>query len=383
MDTVQASFTAALGEHLENLTLTGGANIDGSGNALDNVITGNSGNNVLNGGAGSDTLLGGAGNDVYEVDAFDTVVEAAGAGTDTVRAGFNYTLGANLENLVLAGGDLNGTGNALANSILGTAGNNVLDGGLGADILDGGAGNDTYIVDNSADVVVEAAGNGIDTVLASASYQLSANVEHLVLTGSANINGTGNALDNTITGNSGNNLLDGGQGADLLLGGAGNDTLVGGEGDDRLDGGQDADLMQGGAGNDVYLVDNAGDTAIEAAGNGIDTVYASASHVLGANVENLVLTGGAGLQGTGNASDNSITGSNGDDRIAGMAGNDILAGGAGNDLLLGGAGNDTYLFGLGDGHDRVVDAEGKARWRSAAASPPPTSTPPSPATTWC
>ena len=359
VDTVQASFTAALGEHLENLTLTGGANIDGSGNALDNVITGNSGNNVLNGGAGSDTLLGGAGNDVYEVDAFDTVVEAAGAGTDTVRAGFNYTLGANLENLVLSGGDLNGAGNALANSIVGTAGNNVLDGGLGADILDGGAGNDTYIVDNSADVVVEAAGNGVDTVLASASYQLAANVEHLVLTGSANINGAGNALDNTITGNSGSNLLDGGQGADLLLGGAGNDTLVGGEGDDRLDGGQDADLMQGGAGNDVYLVDNAGDTAIEAAGNGIDTVYASASHVLGANVENLVLTGGAGLQGTGNASDNSITGSNGDDRIAGMAGNDILAGGAGNDLLLGGAGNDTYLFGLGDGHDRVVDAEGK------------------------
>jgi len=358
VDTVQASFTTALGDNLENLTLTGTANIDGGGNAFDNLITGNGGNNRLDGGEGNDTLLGGAGDDTYEIDALDTVVEGAGAGIDTVRAGFSYTLGANVENLILAGGDLNGTGNAFANGILGTAGNNVLDGGLGADTLDGGAGNDTYIVDNSADVVVEAAGNGVDTVLASASYQLSANVEHLVLTGSASINGVGNAGDNTLTGNSGNNLLDGGQGADILVGGAGNDTLVGSEGDDRLDGGVDADLMQGGAGNDVYLVDNAGDTVVEAAGNGTDTVYASASHVLGANVENLILTGSSGLQGTGNASDNSMTGTSGDDRIAGMAGNDILSGGAGNDLLLGGAGADTYLFGLGDGHDRVVDAEG-------------------------
>ena len=375
-DTVQASFTTALGEHLENLTLTGTAAIDGSGNAFDNLITGNIANNVLDGGAGNDTLAGGAGNDTliggagadnlqggagddtYLVDALDTVVEAAGGGVDTVRADFSYVLGANVENLVLLGGDLNGTGNTLANGILGTDGANLLDGGQGADNLAGGAGNDTYIVDNSADVVVEAAGNGVDTVLASASYQLSANVEHLVLSGSASINGAGNAGDNTITGNSGNNLLDGGQGADSLFGGAGSDTLVGGEGDDRLDGGLDADLLQGGAGNDVYLVDNVGDTVVEAAGNGVDTVYASASHVLGANVENLILTGSSGLQGSGNASDNSITGSLGNDVLSGMAGNDILAGGAGNDLLLGGAGSDTYLFGLGDGHDRVIDAEG-------------------------
>jgi VCBS repeat-containing protein len=375
-DTVQASFTTALGEHLENLTLTGTAAIDGSGNAFDNLITGNIANNVLDGGAGNDTLAGGAGNDTliggagadnlqggagddtYLVDALDTVVEAAGGGVDTVRADFSYVLGANVENLVLLGGDLNGTGNTLANGILGTDGANLLDGGQGADNLAGGAGNDTYIVDNSADVVVEAAGNGVDTVLASASYQLSANVEHLVLSGSASINGAGNAGDNTITGNSGNNLLDGGQGADSLFGGAGSDTLVGGEGDDRLDGGLDADLLQGGAGNDVYLVDHIGDTVVETAGNGVDTVYASASHVLGANVENLILTGSSGLQGSGNASDNSITGSLGNDVLSGMAGNDILAGGAGNDLLLGGAGNDTYLFGAGDGNDRVVDASG-------------------------
>jgi VCBS repeat-containing protein len=377
IDTVQASFSTTLGAQLENLTLTGSANLDGSGNAFDNVITGNAGNNLLDGGDGNDTLFGGAGNDTlsggagadslqggagddtYEVDAADTVVEAAGAGTDTVRAGFSHTLGANVENLVLTGSaDLNGTGNALANAILGTSGANVLDGGLGADTLAGGAGDDTYIVDNAGDVVTEAAGNGDDTVLASASYQLSANVEHLVLTGGASINGTGNALDNTLTGNSGANLLDGGAGNDLLEGGAGNDTLVGGAGDDRLDGGLGADLMQGGAGNDVYLVDNVGDTIAEGSAGGTDTVYASASHVLGADVENLVLTGGASLQGTGNASDNVLTGNAGDNLLSGMDGNDTLAGGAGNDLLLGGAGNDTYLFGSGDGNDRIVDAAG-------------------------
>jgi VCBS repeat-containing protein len=377
VDTVQASFSTTLGAQLENLTLTGSANLDGSGNALDNVITGNAGNNLLDGGDGNDTLVGGAGNDtlvggagadslqggsgddIYEVDAADTVVEAAGAGTDTVHAGFSYSLGANVENLVLTGSaDLNGTGNLLANSILGTSGANVLDGGLGADSLAGGAGDDTYIVDNSGDVVTEVAGNGDDTVLASASYQLSANVEHLVLTGNAGINGTGNALDNTLTGNSGANLLDGGAGNDLLDGGAGNDTLIGGEGDDRLDGGTGADLMQGGAGNDVYLADNVGDTVVEAAGGGTDTVYASASHVLGANVENLVLTGDASLQGTGNAADNILTGNAGDNLLSGMDGNDTLAGGAGNDVLLGGAGNDTYLFGTGDGNDRIVDAQG-------------------------
>ena len=350
VDTVQSSISLGLGEHLENLTLTGGANISGTGNALDNVITGNSGSNVLDGQDGNDTLIGGAGNDTliggaggdslqggagddtYFVDAADTVNEAAGAGIDTVHSGASYTLGANLENLVLTGdADLDGTGNALANAIRGTAGANVLDGGAGADTLTGGAGDDTYIVDNAGDIVVEAAGEGVDTVRSSASYLLSENVENLVLTGSANINATGNAGDNNLSGNGGANLLDGGL---------------------------DADLMQGGAGNDTYLVDDVADTIVEAAGDGIDTVYASANHVLGANVEHLVLTGAANLTGSGNALDNTITGNGGDNLLSGMAGNDLLAGGAGSDVLLGGAGDDTYLFGIGDGADRIIDAEG-------------------------
>ncbi len=359
MDTVRSSISFALGANVEHLTQLGSANIDATGNAFDNLITGNSGNNLLDGGAGKDTLAGGAGNDTYRVDAADTVTEAANAGTDTVEAGFSYTLGANLENLVLLGsGDLTGSGNALVNDILGNEGANLLDGGAGADVLAGGAGDDTYIVDNMADVVREATGNGIDTVLASDSYVLSANVENLVLQGSNGLAGTGNALDNVITGNSARNTLVGELGNDILMGGAGNDVLRGGAGDDRLDGGLDADLLQGGAGNDTYVLADAGDTVDEAAGEGTDTVLSSASHALGDNVENLVLSGSANLQGSGNALDNVITGSSGDNVLSGMDGDDTLDGGAGNDVLIGGMGNDTYLFGTGDGHDRIHDATG-------------------------
>jgi VCBS repeat-containing protein len=258
-----------LGDNVENLSLTGTAHIDGTGNALDNLITGNSGNNVLRGLDGNDTLVGGAGNDLldggsgadlmqggtgddtYVVDAEDTVVEAAGGGTDTVLASGSHVLAANVENLVLLGsGDLSGTGNALNNAITGTAGANLLDGGAGADTLTGGAGDDVYIVDNVGDVVVEAAGEGVDTVYASASTTLSANVENLVLTGTGNIDATGNAGDNSLTGNSGANTLAGGAGNDVLAGGAGNDTYVfqRGDGADRIIDAEGSDVLRIGGG---------------------------------------------------------------------------------------------------------------------------------------
>ena len=368
VDTVQASISYQLAAEVENLVLTGNAHINGTGNELDNVITGNSGNNVLSGGAGSDTLDGGSGNDVldggsgadklsggsgndtYIVDnAGDVVIEAAGAGNDTVESSIDYTLGANLENLTLTGGALNGTGNALANTITGNAGDNLIDGGAGVDTMAGGAGDDTYIVDATADTVVEAANAGTDTVRASATYTLSANVENLVLTGSAAINGTGNALDNNITGNDANNVLSGGAGKDTILGGGGNDVI---------DGGSGADTMAGGTGNDSYIVDDAADSVVENAGEGVDAVQASISYKLTANVENLSLLGNAAIDGSGNELDNIITGNAGSNVLFGDAGNDILSGGAGADLLQGGSGNDTYRFGRGDGLDRVVDAEG-------------------------
>src|SRR5262249_23107105 len=149
------------------------------------------------------------------------------------------------------------------------------------DLMIGGIGDDAYVVDNAGDAVSENAGEGTDTVQSSVSYMLSANVENLVLTSSADINGIGNDLINLILGNSGNNTLDGQAGADTMAGGVGNDT---------------------------YVVDNVGDVVIENAGEGTDTVQSSITFVLGASVENLTLTGSANINGVGNSLANVITG---------------------------------------------------------------------------
>jgi trimeric autotransporter adhesin len=384
-DTVQASINYTLGAEVENLVLTGTAST-GTGNASANTITGNASANVLDGGIGADTMIGGAGDDTYIVDnAGDATTEVVGGGTDTVQASVNYTLNAEVENLVLTGSALSGSGNALANTITGNASANILDGMGGADIMIGGAGDDTYIVDNFADVTTEVAGGGTDNVQASVSYTLNAEIENLTLTGTA-ANGTGNALGNTITGNASDNVIDGGVGADTMIGGAGNDTYVvdnagdvatetvGGGTDtvqasinytlgaevenlvltgtastgtgnasantitgnasaNVLDGGIGADTMIGGAGDDTYIVDNAGDATTEVVGGGTDTVQASVNYTLNAEVENLVLTGSA-LSGSGNALANTITGN---------ASANILDGMGGADIMIGGAGDDTYI----------------------------------------
>jgi VCBS repeat-containing protein len=268
-DTVLAGIDYVLGDHLENLTLTGSADLDATGNALDNMLSGNSGNNLLDGGAGADRLVGGLGDDTYLVDGIgDIVIEAAGEGVDTVVADVSHSLAANVETLRLSGAaDLGGTGNGGdntlignggANTLSGEAGDDVLDGGLGADAMLGGAGDDLYLVDDAGDVVVEAADAGSDTVHASVGHALSANVEHLVLIGSADLSGTGNALDNVLIGNAGNNVLEGGDGNDLLKGGGGSDLLRGGGGEDRY-------AFDPGDGND-RIADARGFNALELGG---------------------------------------------------------------------------------------------------------------------
>ena len=293
-DFVSTSVDFTLPDNVEHMYLTGTGAINGTGNALKNTIRDNAGINIL---------AGGAGNDSYVVqNTGDQVIELANEGTDYVNSTASFTLGANIENLVLKGtANIDGTGNDRNNNLIGNTGLNV---------LAGGAGNDNYFVQNTGDRVVEQPGEGTDFVHTSVDFTLPDNVEHMYLTGTADINGTGNALRNTIRDNAGINIL------------------------------------AGGDGDDSYVVQNTADQVVELANGGTDYVSGSASYTLGDEVENLTLTGKAEIDGTGNSSANSIVGNSGANDLDGKGGNDILTGGyragGSGDKLIGGLGNDRY-----------------------------------------
>jgi len=516
ISSISFSLGGGSGNGIEVLELSLNTNINATGNTSDNTLIGNSGDNILTGEqgddrlegrAGTDTLIGGSGNDTYVItDAFDTITENAGEGTDTVESHLTYTLGANLENLTLIGsGHINATGNSSVNTIIGGAGRNRIDGGTGADSMAGGAGDDTYIVDNVSDTITENSGEGTDWVESSVSYTLSSNVENIRLTGSSDLNALGNSGNNFLRGNDGINTLtayagddilfgyagddalnggagadslygdagsdtlNGGTGDDALRGGAGrdtfvfngafgndtlydftvsfdsidlsalglgtftdvmsttadvsgdavitlsgntitltgvtkaqlqasdfiglapdattgddvmnglsaaetldgldgndtiygnggDDTLIGGAGNDLLDGGAGADAMSGGTGDDTYIVNHAGDTTTENAGEGTDTVESSTGWTLGANIENLTLTGALNINGNGHSGNNTITGNSGNNILSGNGGNDSLFGMAGNDTLNGGSSWDSLLGGTGDD---TINAGGGNDW---------------------
>jgi Ca2+-binding RTX toxin-like protein len=300
-----------------------------SGLGGNDLLNGFAGNDLLNGGSGIDTLIGGAGDDTYLVDTpLDQIVEQAGAGVDTVLAYGDTALSAHLETLLLLGADLDGRGNAGANLILGSYGANRLDGAGGADTLVGGTGNDTYVIDQAGDLIIENPYQGEDSVESSISYTLGTGLEHLSLTGGADLDASGNGADNRLTGNAGANRLAGGDGRDTLAGAGGDDTYFI-DGDDVVS----EDLT---AGNDTihFMVTRP------------DQVYQ-----LGANLENLVLDGSLAGNGVGNALDNRLTGNAEGNVLVGLGGNDRLDGGAGADLLMGGAGSDTYV--VDHGADRI------------------------------
>jgi Ca2+-binding RTX toxin-like protein len=395
-DTVMASVSFSLsGTHVERLTLTGTADINATGNSLDNILTGNSGNNILIGGAGGDTLSGGAGNDTYYLDnSLDRVFESVGNGYDYVVTTVSYaTNGQEVEEIHLTGtGHINAVGSSGNNSIFGNSGNNIINGGAGEDYMSGDAGNDTYYVDNLNDQVVDSA--GVDTIISSLTWFsiFGMSIERLTLSGTADIGGQGNGLSNIIIGNSGANILDGGAGADTLSGKGGNDTyyvdntldrvfeaagggtdlvfsfvsfhaggqyienvtlvgaantnvvgnslnniLIGNSGNNTLNGAAGADQMSGGAGNDIYYVNNTGDQIFENAGEGYDKVLTTATFTLaaGQEIEELTQQGSAGINAYGNEFNNILRGN---------SGNNILDGGAGYDILIGGGGIDSYRF---------------------------------------
>ncbi|WP_166652437.1 calcium-binding protein [Enterovirga rhinocerotis] len=223
-------------------------------------------------------------------------------------------------------------GGSAADTLNGGGGDDRLNGGLGADTMTGGTGNDIFYVDNVGDIVVELAGQGTDQVRTTLdNYVLGANVENLFLMGTADLSGTGNALNNVLQGNSGAN------------------TLSGGAGNDRLDGRAGADTLIGGTGNDTYYIDDLGDVMVEEAGEGYDTAFLSVDgYVLadGASVERLILRDGI-VSASGNDLDNVLQGNAGDNVLSGGAGRDTLKGGAGNDTLSGGAGIDSLYGGTG------------------------------------
>lgn len=319
IDTIKSSVTYTLPGQVENLTLIGAANINGTGNALANVIIGNAANNTLNGGAGTDTAIGGLGNDIYFVDhPNDIVTESLNEGVDKINSNFTHTLPEHVEDLTLTGtAIINGSGNGLANILVGNSAANVLDGLTGADILRGGAGDDTYIIDDMGDIITETVNAGTDKVSSNITYTLKNNIEHLILSGTDALNGTGNVLANTITGNAATNLLNGATGADTLI---------------------------GGLGDDIYTVDNASDIIVENLNEGIDRVNSSVSYLLSDHVENITLTGSSAINATGNGRSNTIGGNSSSNQLIGGEGDDIINGAGGSNTLTGGAGKDYFQF---------------------------------------
>jgi Ca2+-binding RTX toxin-like protein len=318
-----------------DISLTGAAkiNLTGNsddnnlvGNAFTNTITGDTGDDTLDGGVGADSLEGGAGDDTYVIDNIgDIVTESAGLDDDTIRSTIAIDLNAakyaNVENVTLIGAAaVNITGDEFGNELIGNDGANIIDGGLGIDDMDGGRGSDTYFVDEELDVVSELFTStqlgGTDLVKSTKTFALDDNIENLTLLGTGNINGYGNELTNFIIGNSGANIIDGGDGIDKMTGGDGDDT---------------------------YYVDNIVDSVVETnalAAGGIDTVFSHISYVLGANVENLTLIDEENAEdtnGTGNTLINTITGNNGANILDGGASTTIV------DTLIGRAGSDTYV----------------------------------------
>jgi Ca2+-binding RTX toxin-like protein len=342
---VQSSVSYTLPTNVDTLVLTGTQNITGTGNSASDVITGNSGEDTLIAGTGPATLVGNSGSDTFVVNSDSDVVEENQSGTAaTVASTVSYVLPTNVNSLILTGtSNLSASSNSIGGTLQGNSGADILQGGSGSDTLIaggagttliGGTGNELFVVNSNSDVV-EANAAANNTVAASVSYVLPSNVAVLDLTGSGNLEATGNALNDIVQGNSGQ---------DTIIAGSGTDTLV------------------GGSGGDTFVVDNASDL-VTAQQNTQNSILSSVSYATGANVQTLTLTGSGNLLGTAGIGGETVTANAGNDTLV-SAGNDTLIAGAGVDSLSG-AGYTTYVI---DNSADTVTASGSGSVINTSAS---------------
>ncbi|HEX7641975.1 MAG TPA: calcium-binding protein [Burkholderiaceae bacterium] len=385
-----SAVNVTLPEGIQNMTLTGTANLVARANDEDNVITSNSGNDTLVAGKGYDTLIGGTGATTYVVGAGDGNVTINGSSSqDTLL--FDGSMSE--ADLSATSATVNGqTVVTIANSQGGTI--TVNGGGLSQLSFADGTATLAQLLSGSYTVGA--------TLYSQVDATAGAGINNIVLTGSADISGTGNNLADTITANSGNDTLIAGTGIDTLIGGAGNDTFVvnnsgdvineaansgnntedssvsavlannvqnltgigaasirltgnnlahnvitANSGNDTLVSGTGIDTLIGGAGNDLFVVTNPATTVVEAPNSGNNTEQTSVSVTLAANVQNLLGFANGNLVLIGNNLNNTITANGANDLLIGGSGADTLNGGAGVDVLQGGSGNDVLNDSVG------------------------------------
>jgi len=306
------------------------------GSSLADVLSGNGGNDVISGLNGADRLYG-------------------DAGEDTLYGGLH-------DDQLFGGAD--------DDQLFGEEGNDTLYGGSGFNEFDGGTGTDTaWFADSTAAIRVTL--NGSSEAFVHSGIFLRGTIKNVenIVGGDGNDTITGDGLANLLNGSNGNDTLNGGGNDDRLLGSVGNDSLHGDQGndelqggsdDDHLDGGLGADALTGGSGNDTYVVDYIGDTVIEVANGGVDTILSSATYVLAGEVENLTLTGGAAIDATGNGLANSLIGNAAANRLDGRGGADKMKAGLGDDTYIVDNAGDAVDEAGGGGQDTVVSSVGFA-----------------------
>jgi Ca2+-binding RTX toxin-like protein len=356
-DAMTGNIAIAFGAWIENATC-GAGNDTLTGNDLANVLIGNggndtlsggAGNDILNGGIGSDILLGGGGDDMFYFDAADNLAMLdGGSGFDTLVFADSFLFfdlaGHALEQSMVTMLDLGNEAWDEINDLHDIAGNRVRQDRFNDDGTTVVTDWDVYDQETWAVRVRTYDAQGVLTseVLDGEDVPVGDGGD---TGGEGPLNPTGTAGADTLLGDDSDNVF---------AGMGGNDTLTGLGGNDFLDGGSGADVLNGGSGNDTYIVDSTGDAVAEAPRGGVDAVQTSVTLTLAANVENLTLTGGSSINGTGNGLDNTILGNAASNTLNGGAGNDLLDGGLGSDTLNGGSGNDTYV--INSSGDRVNES---------------------------